>query len=433
MVFNSGLGTTKPPQLLEAMSADLGAVQSGFVNNFAYGTISLTANTSVEVVDQSVNTTSGKPEAVYANELIVPAGATLNLNNLHVYVRGDQISGTLVGGMVTLIPVGGSLALNTPTPGTLTPCRRGRRLDVLRDGGRIAHDPAQSGHRRHVAGRLSDPELGPGLAPECRAAARWRRPAAAARARSPASAGSSLPASGTYTIQVQAAAGQSSSTGNYVLSAYDVTANVRALTVNQQEDGTIGNAYGVDQWDFTGSSGQQVQFHVISRQWRRPVRPDRTRQSGAVLRHPGRLGPDHAAGDRPLRADGPRLRRPGRLVRLRAGTDLGDEPVAGGHRQRDAGRQRPGPALHGERALDAVAARQPPGQHHDRRSSSSSPARRAADPASTIQASSSGSHVRPAGARPVGGAGDVVHPGVRRVGPLVQQLQPSRPSGRRSS
>ena len=71
--FDSGTGTSKPPQLLEAMSADLGAVQAGFVNNFAYGTISLTSNTSVELVDQSHNTTSGKPEAVYANELIVPA------------------------------------------------------------------------------------------------------------------------------------------------------------------------------------------------------------------------------------------------------------------------------------------------------------------------------------------------------------------------
>ena len=31
----------------------------------------------------------------------MPSGATLNLNNLHLYVRGDQISGTIVGGTVT--------------------------------------------------------------------------------------------------------------------------------------------------------------------------------------------------------------------------------------------------------------------------------------------------------------------------------------------
>ncbi len=119
--FDSGLGTTKPPQLLEAMSADLGAVQAGFVNNFAYGTIGLTSNTYVQLVDQSHNTTSTKPEAIYADELIVPSGATLDLNNLHLYVRGDQIGGTILGGTVTVVPSGGSIALNAPTPGTLTP------------------------------------------------------------------------------------------------------------------------------------------------------------------------------------------------------------------------------------------------------------------------------------------------------------------------
>ena len=43
------------------MSADLGAVQAGFVNNFAYGTISLTSDTSVELVNQSQNTTQYEP------------------------------------------------------------------------------------------------------------------------------------------------------------------------------------------------------------------------------------------------------------------------------------------------------------------------------------------------------------------------------------
>jgi hypothetical protein len=119
--FDSGTGTSNPPQELEAMSADLGAVQAGFLNNFAYGTISQSSGTSVELVNLSQNSTSTSPEAVYANELIVPSGATLNLNSLHFYVRGDQISGTIVGGTVTVVPAGGAIALNTPTPGTLTP------------------------------------------------------------------------------------------------------------------------------------------------------------------------------------------------------------------------------------------------------------------------------------------------------------------------
>ena len=59
--LDSGTGTSNPPQELEAMSADLGAAQAGFVNNFAYGTISLTSDTSVELVDLSHNTTQHQP------------------------------------------------------------------------------------------------------------------------------------------------------------------------------------------------------------------------------------------------------------------------------------------------------------------------------------------------------------------------------------
>ena len=49
---------------LEAMSADLGPIQDGFDDGFAYGTISLTSGTSVELVDQvaeHVQRRVGKP------------------------------------------------------------------------------------------------------------------------------------------------------------------------------------------------------------------------------------------------------------------------------------------------------------------------------------------------------------------------------------
>ena len=137
------------------MSADIGAAQAGFVNNFAYGTISLTAALRSNWLTSRHNTTSGKPEAVYANELIVPSGATLNLNNLHLYVRGDQIGGTIVGGTVSVVPTGGSIALNTPTPGTLTPAGATDDLDVLRHGGGIDHGAAQSRRWWHEPGDLA--------------------------------------------------------------------------------------------------------------------------------------------------------------------------------------------------------------------------------------------------------------------------------------
>ena len=51
-------------QLLEAMSQDLGNIAAGFNDNFAYGTLKLTANTYVELVDKAANSPGSTPEAV---------------------------------------------------------------------------------------------------------------------------------------------------------------------------------------------------------------------------------------------------------------------------------------------------------------------------------------------------------------------------------
>ena len=55
-----------------------------------------------------------------------------------------------------------------------------------------------------------------------------------------------------------------SSTGNYVLSAYNVTPNTYSLSVNQTTTGTIRGAYGVDEYSFTASANQQVELDVKS-------------------------------------------------------------------------------------------------------------------------------------------------------------------------
>ena len=98
---------TAPParetrhSLLEAMSQDLGNIAAGFSSNFAYGTLKLTANTYVELVDNAANSPGGVPNAIYVNTLNVPSGATLNLNGLHLYAQTEQISGTITGGVVS--------------------------------------------------------------------------------------------------------------------------------------------------------------------------------------------------------------------------------------------------------------------------------------------------------------------------------------------
>ncbi len=116
-VTMQGAGTSSAPEFLEAMSADLGSSATGFTNNFAYGTLVLANNTYVKLVNQSANSPGSSTEAVYANSLVVPAGCTLNLNGLNLYVRDAQIAGTVTGGSITQIPNGGALNVTNATTG----------------------------------------------------------------------------------------------------------------------------------------------------------------------------------------------------------------------------------------------------------------------------------------------------------------------------
>ena len=84
----------------------------------------LSSGNYVQLVDQSQNTTSGVPEALYVNSLVVPAGATLDLYGYHLYARTAQIDGTILNGVVQQVPDSGPLALNTPTPGDYQHRRR---------------------------------------------------------------------------------------------------------------------------------------------------------------------------------------------------------------------------------------------------------------------------------------------------------------------
>ena len=71
-----------------------------------------------------------------------------------------------------------------------------------------------------------------------------------------------LPADGTYTVDVRAAASDTAATGNYVVAAWNVTLNVQALNLNQQETSTLVTPYSVDEWNFSAAVGTQVQFEL---------------------------------------------------------------------------------------------------------------------------------------------------------------------------
>ncbi len=112
-----GSGTLANPQNLEVMGRDLGEDAAGFTDNFVINNLTLANNTYVKLVDQSDNSHGPEPEALYVNSLIVPIGATLDLNGLHVYTRGSIIQGTIKNGDVTQLLDSGPIAQNFPTPG----------------------------------------------------------------------------------------------------------------------------------------------------------------------------------------------------------------------------------------------------------------------------------------------------------------------------
>jgi RHS repeat-associated protein len=114
-----GFGTEASPQLLEVMGHDLGTDAAGFRRNFAYGTLALSNNTYLRLVDQSNNSPGEEPEALYVNSLMVPAGTTLDLNGLQLYARATQINGAIAGGSVEQIPDGGPIEFGVPTPGSI--------------------------------------------------------------------------------------------------------------------------------------------------------------------------------------------------------------------------------------------------------------------------------------------------------------------------
>ena len=74
----------------------------------------------------------------------------------------------------------------------------------------------------------------------------------------------SLPADGTYRVQVRAASGHATTTGNYAVTLWDVTPDIVPLNLNQQVTGNIEGPFSVDRWTFTALADQQVRLDVIN-------------------------------------------------------------------------------------------------------------------------------------------------------------------------
>ncbi|MCB1966271.1 MAG: RHS repeat protein, partial [Candidatus Accumulibacter sp.] len=255
-----GLGTSTDPQRLEVMGRDVGADPDGFSQNFVYTTLDLANGTYLQLVDLSDNAAGAGSEAVYVNSLIVPTGTTLDLAGLHLYTRAAQIGGTIVGGSIDQIPDSGPLKVGSPTPGAISVAgeldewsffaRAGRSIKVAVDtGGSAVLSPMLNWAHVELVDS-NDTVL--------------------------ASAGSGGPgetvvldevaiaADGVLRVRIKAPASQIAARGNYVVSVWDVTADVSSLLLNKQVTGQIENPYSIDKWQFSATAGTQIRFDLIN-------------------------------------------------------------------------------------------------------------------------------------------------------------------------
>ena len=194
---------------------------------------------------------------------MVPAGCIINLNGLNLYVRDAQIGGTVTGGSITQIPNSGAINLDSPTPGKLSVAGELDDWTFFDRGGDSVTISLDTG-----SGAAGGP-----IAPQLQ----WAQVQLLDSSNHVLASTSStaagailtlnnvmLPADGTYTIAVNAASSHTASVGNYVVAAWDVTANVQSLNVNQQTTGTVATPYSKDQWTFTASANTQVQFILVA-------------------------------------------------------------------------------------------------------------------------------------------------------------------------
>jgi hypothetical protein len=83
-------------QSLEVFARDLGAIDDGFATtNYLVGALRIRAGANVSLEDNHNNAPGKTAEAIYTNELFVPAGATLTTNGYRIYTRAATIAGTV--------------------------------------------------------------------------------------------------------------------------------------------------------------------------------------------------------------------------------------------------------------------------------------------------------------------------------------------------
>jgi hypothetical protein len=137
--MNGGPRDAAAAQLLEVAGADLGNRVAGWSENFAFGALQIGGSaTYVQLVDAYDNSATcpsgvcaiGGPEALYVGDLLLAAGATLDLNGFNPYVRERfvNLGGVVLGGSVSVgaVPLPGAAWLFAPALAALGASRRRR-------------------------------------------------------------------------------------------------------------------------------------------------------------------------------------------------------------------------------------------------------------------------------------------------------------------
>jgi len=254
-VLLDGSGTQAAPQTVELMSQDLGNVAAGFENNFDFGTLTLGNGTYVKLVDDAQNIPGDtNPDAMYLNYLTVPAGCTLDLNGLHVYVRCMQGTGRIIGSPMVL-GAGGPLKLNTPASGmisqagqvdnyTFTSAQIGQTVTVVVSTGGQSSLPPSAPTVNYVQVQLLDPsgnvlmtQTNPQTGGDCTLS------------------GIQLSVSGTYQIKVQVPASEAGSKGNYYVTVWNADIVTNPLNTGATVTNSLNTIYSKDQYTFSGVAG----------------------------------------------------------------------------------------------------------------------------------------------------------------------------------
>ncbi|MBX7105905.1 MAG: hypothetical protein K1X57_17610 [Gemmataceae bacterium] len=257
-------GSASIPLTFEAMGRNLGPAASAFARNFRFGFLQLQSNSFVKLVDNYDNAIGAEPESLYVDQLLVPTGSTLDLNQLKVYARSALIEGQIVNGSITVIADGGAITVGGQIPGSISALgetdtwsffgRANQSVSVVVQPGSKLPPPLPPVLDRAKVQLLdaannvlaTDSSTAPGL------------PATLQTVQ--------LPTDGVYRIRITADPAGTTNTGNYLVGLFNASVDYAPLVVNQVTTGTLQTQYSLNRWTFTAEANRQVRLDVRNAQ-----------------------------------------------------------------------------------------------------------------------------------------------------------------------